>query len=151
SEASRSGTIRGFRLRWCRGCRSEPPPRDEGWWRESQDSGCSWRVDPLVPGRRPRRPWWTGARGWPGGQPRTRGSTLQCADDEFGERTGLHMNIADILERLEIHPVNSGACGACWIYNPSGGELPSINPATGSEIARVRMAGPADYDHVAAE
>jgi aldehyde dehydrogenase (NAD+) len=55
----------------------------------------------------------------------------------------------DILERLEIEPVNSGACDGEWIANPSGGELCSINPADGSVIARVRMAGRDDYERVA--
>ena len=39
------------------------------------------------------------------------------------------MNVADILNRLEIEPVNSGACGTGWIASPSGGEIPSLNPA----------------------
>jgi aldehyde dehydrogenase (NAD+) len=56
----------------------------------------------------------------------------------------------EILERLEIEPVNSGACDGEWIANPSGGELCSINPADGSVIARVRMAGRDDYERVAA-
>jgi aldehyde dehydrogenase (NAD+) len=56
----------------------------------------------------------------------------------------------EILERLEIEPVNSGACDGEWIANPSGGELCSINPADGSAIARVRMAGRDDYERVAA-
>jgi len=55
----------------------------------------------------------------------------------------------EILERLEIEPVNSGACDGDWIANPSGGELASLNPADGSEIARVRMAGREDYGRVA--
>jgi len=55
----------------------------------------------------------------------------------------------EILERLEIEPVNSGACDGEWIANPSGGELCSINPADGSVIARVRMAGRDDYERVA--
>ena len=55
----------------------------------------------------------------------------------------------EILERLEIEPVNSGACDGEWIANPSGGELASINPADGSVIARVRMAGREDYERVA--
>src|ERR1039457_5221056 len=54
------------------------------------------------------------------------------------------------LERLEIEPVNSGACDGDWILNPSGGELVSINPADGLEIARVRMAGRDDYERVGA-
>jgi aldehyde dehydrogenase (NAD+) len=55
----------------------------------------------------------------------------------------------EILERLEIEPVNSGACDGEWIANPSGGELVSLNPADGSVIARVRMAGRDDYERVA--
>src|SRR3984957_2474979 len=55
----------------------------------------------------------------------------------------------EILERLEIEPVNSGACDGAWIANPSGGELASINPADGSVIARVRMAGRDDYERIA--
>ena len=55
----------------------------------------------------------------------------------------------EILEHLEIEPVNSGACDGEWIANPSGGELASINPADGSVIARVRMAGRDDYERVA--
>jgi aldehyde dehydrogenase (NAD+) len=61
------------------------------------------------------------------------------------------MNIAGILANLEIGPVNSGACGADWIDNPSGGELASLNPATGAEIARVSMAGAGDYDRIVGE
>jgi len=54
-----------------------------------------------------------------------------------------------VLKRLEIEPVNSGACGDGWISSPSGGELVSTNPADGSVIARVLMAGPDDYESVA--
>ncbi|MFN7992463.1 MAG: aldehyde dehydrogenase family protein [Bryobacteraceae bacterium] len=56
----------------------------------------------------------------------------------------------EVLERLEIEPVNSGACYGNWIADPSGGELASLNPADGSVIARVRMAGREDYDRVTA-
>ena len=56
----------------------------------------------------------------------------------------------EVLERLEIEPVNSGACDGDWIPHPSGGELASINPADGSVIARVRMAGREDYERVTA-
>jgi hypothetical protein len=38
--------------------------------------------------------------------------------------------ILEILERLHIEPLNSGACYGDWIANPSGSELESINPAT---------------------
>ncbi len=57
---------------------------------------------------------------------------------------------SEVLERLEIEPVNSGACYGDWIPDPSGGELASINPADGSVIARVRMAGRDDYERIAA-
>jgi aldehyde dehydrogenase (NAD+) len=56
----------------------------------------------------------------------------------------------EILERLEIEPINSGACDGDWIPNPSGGELASINPADGSVIARVRMAGRTEYERITA-
>jgi len=54
----------------------------------------------------------------------------------------------EMLERLEIEPVNSGACRGEWMANPSGGELVSTNPSDGAEIAKVRMAGPEDYEKV---
>jgi aldehyde dehydrogenase (NAD+) len=55
---------------------------------------------------------------------------------------------AEVLERLEIEAVNSGACGAGWVAAPGGGELASINPADGAELARVRTAGAEDYERV---
>src|SRR5437660_12331710 len=58
------------------------------------------------------------------------------------------MNVSEVLKSLAIEPVNSGACYGTWIENPSGGELASINPADGSVIARVSMAGAEDYDRV---
>ena len=61
------------------------------------------------------------------------------------------MNLSDILTRLEIEPVNSGAWGAAPNDHPSGEELISLNPATGKEIARVRMAGLDDYNQIAGE
>jgi aldehyde dehydrogenase (NAD+) len=56
--------------------------------------------------------------------------------------------IPEILERLHIEPLNSGACYGDWIANPSGGELESLNPASGEPLARVKLAGPADYEYV---
>ena len=57
-----------------------------------------------------------------------------------------------VLERLGLDRINnSGACGASWIDNPTGGELASLNPSTGEEIARVLMASEADYEVVMAE
>ena len=58
--------------------------------------------------------------------------------------------VPELLEKLHIEPVNSGACYGDWIAEPSGGELVSLNPATGEPLARVRMAGPADYEAVMA-
>ena len=59
------------------------------------------------------------------------------------------MQISEILQPLEIEPVNSGACDGEWIAHPNGGELASTNPADGSTIARVLLAGPEDYDRIA--
>src|SRR5689334_13360424 len=58
------------------------------------------------------------------------------------------MTVSEILESLAIEPVNSGACGGEWIRNPQGGELASVNPADGSVLAQVRMAGASDYERV---
>ena len=59
--------------------------------------------------------------------------------------------IPDILEKLHIEPVNSGACYGDWIANPSGGQLESINPATGEVLAKIQLAGPADYETVVSQ
>jgi aldehyde dehydrogenase (NAD+) len=56
--------------------------------------------------------------------------------------------IPEVLEKLHIEPVNSGACYGDWIASPSGGELQSFNPATGEALAKVKLAGPADYESV---
>jgi aldehyde dehydrogenase (NAD+) len=53
-----------------------------------------------------------------------------------------------LLERLGIREVNSGAGWGEWIERPDGGELVSINPSDGSAIAGVRMAGAASYEAV---
>ena len=60
----------------------------------------------------------------------------------------LQEKVHQVLERLEIEPVNSGACWGEWISHPTGGELVSISPTDGSEIARVQMAGAEDYEEV---
>jgi aldehyde dehydrogenase (NAD+) len=57
-------------------------------------------------------------------------------------------SVSDLLENLHIEPVNSGACYGDWIPNPSGGEIESLNPATGEPLAKVMRAGPADYEYV---
>jgi aldehyde dehydrogenase (NAD+) len=59
--------------------------------------------------------------------------------------------IPEILERLHIEPVNSGACYGDWIASPSGGQLESINPATGEVLAKIQLAGPADYETVVSQ
>ncbi len=58
--------------------------------------------------------------------------------------------IPEILERLHVEPVNSGACHGDWIAEPSGGEIESINPATGEPLAKIKLAGPADYECIVA-
>jgi aldehyde dehydrogenase (NAD+) len=58
------------------------------------------------------------------------------------------MSQSEILERLGISEVNSGACHGEWIAHPSGGELVSLNPADGRPLARVQMASEADYEEV---
>ena len=63
--------------------------------------------------------------------------------------TAIH-SIPDILEKLHIEAVNSGACYGDWIANPSGGELESLNPSTGEPLAKVMRAGPEDYECVVA-
>ncbi len=57
-------------------------------------------------------------------------------------------SIPEILEKLHIEPLNSGACYGDWIAEPSGGEMESVNPSTGEVLAKVGMAGPADYECV---
>jgi aldehyde dehydrogenase (NAD+) len=52
----------------------------------------------------------------------------------------------EILRELGLEEVNSGAYADDWIAEPSGAELTSINPATGEPVARVRMAGRAEYE-----
>ncbi len=58
--------------------------------------------------------------------------------------------IPDILEKLHIEPVNSGACYGDWIPNPGGGELDSSNPSNGELLAKVQTAALADYECVMA-
>ncbi len=56
--------------------------------------------------------------------------------------------VSGILDRLGIEPSNSGACWGEWISTTSGGELVSLSPIDGAELARVRMAGTEDYEEV---
>jgi len=55
----------------------------------------------------------------------------------------------DFLDVLGIKAENSGVFAGEWIENPSGGTLVSVSPVDGKEIARVKMAGPEDYEKVA--
>jgi len=61
------------------------------------------------------------------------------------------MDSPSILSALGIGTVNSGVCGLDWLERPSGGELVSLNPASGKPIARIQMASEDDYERVAAE
>ncbi|HUG94151.1 MAG TPA: aldehyde dehydrogenase family protein, partial [Planctomycetaceae bacterium] len=56
----------------------------------------------------------------------------------------------DVLNRLGLAAVNSGVCAGRWITQPGGGELVSLNPATGESLARVRTAARDDYDQCVA-
>ncbi|MCX6630202.1 MAG: aldehyde dehydrogenase family protein, partial [Candidatus Solibacter sp.] len=58
--------------------------------------------------------------------------------------------VPELLERLHIEAVNSGACHGDWIAQPAGSELISYCPATGEALAGVRMAGLAEYEAVMA-
>jgi len=58
---------------------------------------------------------------------------------------------AQILAGLGLEAVNPGACsGREWHVASDGPLIDSVNPATGEVIARVRPAGPADYERVMA-
>ncbi len=63
-------------------------------------------------------------------------------------KVGQASGIDQLLERLGITVTNSGAGWGEWVENPSGGELVSVSPADGSELARIRMAGEDDYEAV---
>jgi hypothetical protein len=43
----------------------------------------------------------------------------------------------DLLRRLGLRDLNSGASGARWVERPGGPEIISVNPATGEPIGRV--------------
>lgn len=61
------------------------------------------------------------------------------------------MDSATILSALGLRELNSGGCGKEWILSPGGGELVSLNPASGRPIARVAMASEQDYERIAAD
>jgi aldehyde dehydrogenase (NAD+) len=60
-------------------------------------------------------------------------------------------DIKQVLQQLGIQSSNPGACAKSWIGDTTGGELVSLNPATGQRLASVRMASEEDYGRVAAE
>ncbi len=65
------------------------------------------------------------------------------------QMTEIEINkMAEVLEALEIEPLNSGACGSEWLATLSGGEIESFNPSDGSAIAKIQVAGPREYDQV---
>src|SRR5688500_4068561 len=59
------------------------------------------------------------------------------------------VNELDLPAELGLAAENSGAYAGAWLAC-SGGLLESLNPATGRVLARVREAGPAEYDAVVA-
>lgn len=54
----------------------------------------------------------------------------------------------EILPLLGIQPLNSGVCARDWLPRSGGVLLPSRNPSTGAELARVTMADASDYELV---
>ncbi len=56
-----------------------------------------------------------------------------------------------LLEKLNIQPVNAGACIGPdgWIKDPKGKELVSYNPTTGEALATILQATPETYEKVA--
>jgi aldehyde dehydrogenase (NAD+) len=57
-----------------------------------------------------------------------------------------------VLEKLNIQPVNAGACTGPdgWLMDSKGKELISYNPATGEALAKIVQATPETYEKVAA-
>jgi len=57
-----------------------------------------------------------------------------------------------LLEKLNIQPVNAGACTGLngWFTDSKGKELISYNPTTGEALAKIIQAGPDTYEKVAA-
>lgn len=55
---------------------------------------------------------------------------------------------SQVLSRLGIQPVNSGASYGSWIESPAGEQISSYDPSDGALLASVRMAAEEDYDEV---
>ena len=56
--------------------------------------------------------------------------------------------VGELLQRLGITSDNSGVYADGWLPNPTGGEIVSVNPATGEPIATVRTASRSEYEQV---
>src|SRR4051812_37283665 len=54
----------------------------------------------------------------------------------------------EVLARLGLREVNSGACDSAWVDRPGGAEIVSRNPATGEPIGGVVAASTDDYARV---
>ena len=61
---------------------------------------------------------------------------------------GNKKGVKTLLEKLNIKPVNPGACTGpnAWIADPKGTELISVDPTTGEAIASVVQASPETYN-----
>jgi aldehyde dehydrogenase (NAD+) len=66
----------------------------------------------------------------------------------FLEASASTKETLDALGLAPSAPSRSGVFAGEWIDAPCGGEIASINPATGAPIARVLAAGAADYERV---
>ncbi|HTS47536.1 MAG TPA: aldehyde dehydrogenase family protein [Bryobacteraceae bacterium] len=53
-----------------------------------------------------------------------------------------------VLDKLGILADNSGACGRDWLPCEGASSIASVNPADGTELARVRLASVREYDTV---
>jgi aldehyde dehydrogenase (NAD+) len=54
----------------------------------------------------------------------------------------------NVLEKLGIRALNSGASYGPWIDEPAGTRLASVDPSDGTVLAEVQMAAEEDYDEV---
>jgi aldehyde dehydrogenase (NAD+) len=64
-------------------------------------------------------------------------------------RPNLEDSMHEVLKRLGLDEVNPGAACGGWIQT-RGREVASINPTTGEELARVRLASVEDYETIVA-
>src|SRR5581483_11325818 len=59
--------------------------------------------------------------------------------------------LSPILERLEIDPLNPGACGRDWITTHLGAEHLVRNPANSEVVGSVKLAGVKEYETVVSQ